>query len=119
MGQALCRTSPKCSRGETARSSLPRLGPGAWEAALVHTLAPGDRVLPLNNGHFSTLFAEAARNLGIEVDEVPAHGAGRPAEMVEEEAAGGCRRAPPPTKAVLVVHTEDRRKNKKKITKTV
>src|SRR5215217_5911466 len=35
----------------------PSSGTGAWEAALVNTLAPGDRVLIFNNGHFATLFA--------------------------------------------------------------
>jgi alanine-glyoxylate transaminase/serine-glyoxylate transaminase/serine-pyruvate transaminase len=84
----------------------PASGTGAWEAALVNTLAPGDRVLSFNNGHFSTLFAEAARNLGIEVDEVPLRwGQGVPADLVEEKLRadqGGAGAY----KAVLVVHNE-------------
>jgi alanine-glyoxylate transaminase/serine-glyoxylate transaminase/serine-pyruvate transaminase len=84
----------------------PASGTGAWEAALVNTLAPGDRVLSFNNGHFSTLFAEAARNLGIEVDEVPLRwGQGVPADLVERklraDQGGGSA-----YKAVLVVHNE-------------
>ena len=33
----------------------PASGTGAWEAALVNTLSPGDRVLAFETGHFATL----------------------------------------------------------------
>jgi alanine-glyoxylate transaminase/serine-glyoxylate transaminase/serine-pyruvate transaminase len=33
----------------------PSSGTGAWEAALVNTLSPGDRVLAFETGHFATL----------------------------------------------------------------
>src|SRR5215204_548276 len=67
----------------------PASGTGAWEAALVNTLAPGDRVLIFNNGHFATLFAETARNLGIEVNEVPLRwGEGVSGNMVASELRG-------------------------------
>src|SRR5688500_8695861 len=49
----------------------PSSGTGAWEASLVNVLAPGDRVLALENGYFSQQFAAAARNLGLVVDVVP------------------------------------------------
>jgi alanine-glyoxylate transaminase / serine-glyoxylate transaminase / serine-pyruvate transaminase len=49
----------------------PCSGTGAWEAALVNTLSPGDRVLAFDNGHFATLWAQMARNLGLDVDVVP------------------------------------------------
>jgi alanine-glyoxylate transaminase / serine-glyoxylate transaminase / serine-pyruvate transaminase len=49
----------------------PCSGTGAWEAALVNTLSPGDRVLAFDNGHFATLWARMAKNLGLEVDVVP------------------------------------------------
>jgi alanine-glyoxylate transaminase/serine-glyoxylate transaminase/serine-pyruvate transaminase len=45
----------------------PSSGTGAWEAALVNTLSPGDRVLAFDIGHFSTLWAQLGRNLGLEV----------------------------------------------------
>jgi alanine-glyoxylate transaminase/serine-glyoxylate transaminase/serine-pyruvate transaminase len=94
----------KSERGKVVL--YPASGTGAWEAALVNTLTPGDRVLSFNNGHFSTLFAEAARNLGIEVDEVPLRwGQGVPADLVEQKLradAGGSAAY----KAVLVVHNE-------------
>src|ERR1700759_1465682 len=38
----------------------PASGTGAWEAALVNTLNPGDEVLAFETGHFSTLWTELA-----------------------------------------------------------
>jgi alanine-glyoxylate transaminase/serine-glyoxylate transaminase/serine-pyruvate transaminase len=107
MVKALLPDVAKVFKSETGKVVLyPSSGTGAWEASLVNTLAPGDRVLSFNNGHFSTLFAEAARNLGIEVDEVPLRwGQGVPAELVEEKLRadqGGSAAY----KAVLVVHNE-------------
>ena len=47
---------------------FPSSGTGAWEAALVNTLSPGDRVLMCETGHFSTLWSEMARRLGLTVE---------------------------------------------------
>jgi alanine-glyoxylate transaminase/serine-glyoxylate transaminase/serine-pyruvate transaminase len=52
---------------------FPGSGTGAWEASLVNTLSPGERVLSFDNGHFARLYAEAARQLGIQVDEIKLH----------------------------------------------
>ena len=49
----------------------PASGTGAWEAALVNTLSPGDRVLMFETGHFATLWRGIAERLGLEVDFVP------------------------------------------------
>ncbi len=49
----------------------PSSGTGAWEAALVNTLSPGDRVLMFETGHFATLWRNMATALGLEVDFVP------------------------------------------------
>ncbi len=49
----------------------PASGTGAWEAALVNTLSPGDRVLAFDTGHFATLWSRMAENLGLTVDLVP------------------------------------------------
>ena len=49
----------------------PASGTGAWEAALVNTLSPGDRVLMFETGHFATLWRELATRLGLEVAFVP------------------------------------------------
>jgi alanine-glyoxylate transaminase/serine-glyoxylate transaminase/serine-pyruvate transaminase len=50
---------------------FPGSGTGAWEAALVNTLSPGDRVLMSETGHFASLWCELARRLGIEVELLP------------------------------------------------
>src|SRR5262249_32801178 len=60
-------------------------GTGAWEAALVNTLSPGDRVLMFETGHFATLWRQMAGRLGIEIEFVPGdwrHGVD-PAEVEE------------------------------------
>src|SRR4051812_6259331 len=50
---------------------FPGSGTGAWEAALVNTLSPGDRVLAYETGHFSTLWRGLAERLGLAVEFVP------------------------------------------------
>ena len=49
---------------------FPASGTGAWEAALVNTLSPGDRVLVYETGHFARLWAGVARRLGLEVETI-------------------------------------------------
>ncbi|WP_299690118.1 aminotransferase class V-fold PLP-dependent enzyme [uncultured Tateyamaria sp.] len=43
----------------------PSSGTGAWEAALVNTLNPGDKVLMFETGHFATLWSKMARKIGM------------------------------------------------------
>src|SRR3979490_3214818 len=50
---------------------FPASGTGAWEAALVNTLSPGDRVLMFETGHFASLWNKMATKLGVSVDLVP------------------------------------------------
>jgi alanine-glyoxylate transaminase/serine-glyoxylate transaminase/serine-pyruvate transaminase len=45
----------------------PASGTGAWEAALVNTLSPGDKVIAFETGHFATLWRAMASKLGLEV----------------------------------------------------
>jgi alanine-glyoxylate transaminase/serine-glyoxylate transaminase/serine-pyruvate transaminase len=49
----------------------PASGTGAWEAALVNTLSPGDKVLMSETGHFATLWQKMARRLGLEPEFLP------------------------------------------------
>lgn len=49
----------------------PSSGTGAWEAALVNTLSPGDRILMVETGHFATLWQAVAVRIGLDVDFVP------------------------------------------------
>jgi alanine-glyoxylate transaminase/serine-glyoxylate transaminase/serine-pyruvate transaminase len=82
----------------------PASGTGAWEAALVNTLSPGDRVLCFETGHFAALWREMARGLGLEVDFVPGdwrHGVDPQAVADRLGADTGHT-----VKGVLVVHNE-------------
>ena len=82
----------------------PASGTGAWEAAIVNTLSPGDRVLLFETGHFSQLWRQIAEKFGIQVDYVPGNwrkGASA-AELETRLAADRDHRI----KAVLVVHNE-------------
>ena len=82
----------------------PSSGTGAWEAALVNTLSPGDRVLAFETGHFATLWQAMATALGLQVDFVPGdwrHGVD-PA-VVEDRLTADTGHE---VKAVCVVHNE-------------
>ena len=48
----------------------PSSGTGAWEASLVNTLSPADKILMFETGHFATLWSKVATRFGIEVDFV-------------------------------------------------
>jgi len=82
----------------------PASGTGAWEAALVNTLSPGDRVLMFETGHFATLWREMAARLGLAVEFVPGdwrHGVDpqRVEAMLSEDRSRQL-------KAVMAVHNE-------------
>jgi alanine-glyoxylate transaminase / serine-glyoxylate transaminase / serine-pyruvate transaminase len=82
----------------------PGSGTGAWEAAIVNTLSPGDHVLACVNGHFSTGFAKTATAYGIECDYLNvAYGEGVPADEIERRLRADTAHE---LRAVLVVHNE-------------
>lgn len=83
---------------------FPSSGSGAWEAAIVNTLSPGDRVLIFESGHFSSLWKQVAEKHGLQVEYVPGnwrHGA----DPAEAEARLTADRQHG-FKAVMVVHNE-------------
>ena len=49
----------------------PSSGTGAWEAALVNTLSPGDKVLMVETGQFATLWKTMAEKLGLIPEFIP------------------------------------------------
>ena len=82
----------------------PASGTGAWEAALVNTLSPGDRVLMFETGHFASLWRELAERLGLKVDFVPGDWRqGVDPKLVEAKLVEDRSHA---IKAVMVVHNE-------------
>jgi alanine-glyoxylate transaminase/serine-glyoxylate transaminase/serine-pyruvate transaminase len=82
----------------------PGSGTGAWEAALVNILSPGDRVLMFETGHFATLWREMAARLGLDIDFVPGdwRSGVDPAQLAARLAEDRERRI----RAVCVVHNE-------------
>jgi alanine-glyoxylate transaminase/serine-glyoxylate transaminase/serine-pyruvate transaminase len=93
----------------------PASGTGAWEAALVNTLSPGDHVLMYESGHFASLWEKLAKRLGLSTEfiawqgkddvlpSIPSWRRGVQADLIEER----LRRDPEHRiKAVCVVHNE-------------
>jgi alanine-glyoxylate transaminase / serine-glyoxylate transaminase / serine-pyruvate transaminase len=83
---------------------FPASGTGAWEAALVNTLSPGDQVLMSETGWFASLWREMALKLGLKPEILPTdwrHGADPVA--IEERLERDRDHA---IKAVCVVHNE-------------
>ena len=79
-------------------------GSGAWEASLVNTLSPGDRVLAFENGEFAKGWSDVARRLGVDVDLVPHEwGSGVDPAVVEAKLSEDRDQK---IRAVLVVHNE-------------
>jgi alanine-glyoxylate transaminase/serine-glyoxylate transaminase/serine-pyruvate transaminase len=81
---------------------FPSSGTGAWEAAIVNTLSPGDSVLMYETGQFAALWHAMAKRLRLNVTLVPGdwrHGVD-PADVERR------LRADRDIKAVMVVHNE-------------
>ena len=82
----------------------PASGTGAWEAALVNTLSPGDKLLMYETGQFATLWQKLALRLGLQPEFIAGdwrHGADAvaiEARLTEDKAHA--------IKAVCVVHNE-------------
>jgi alanine-glyoxylate transaminase/serine-glyoxylate transaminase/serine-pyruvate transaminase len=82
----------------------PSSGTGAWEAALVNTLSPGERVLMFETGHFATLWRDMAVRLGLDVAFVPGDWrTGVDPDSVEQQLRGDPDHA---IKAIAIVHNE-------------
>jgi len=83
---------------------FPSSGTGAWEAAIVNTLQPGDKVLMFETGHFATLWKKMAERLRLSVELVPGDwrrgvDPGVVETKLREDRSGT-------VKAVMVVHNE-------------
>lgn len=82
----------------------PASGTGAWEAALVNTLSPGDRVLMFETGHFATLWRRIADKFALDVDFVTGDWrSGVDPAAVEARLDADRAHA---IKAVMIVHNE-------------
>src|SRR3954464_4858297 len=104
LGRAVLEGSQRIFQTAGPVVIFPSSGTGAWEAAIVNTLSPGDKVLMVETGHFATLWRQMAGRFGIEVDFVAGdwrRGAD-PAQIEARLAADAAHGI----KAVMVVHNE-------------
>jgi len=82
----------------------PGSGTGAWEAALVNVLSPGDLVLSFETGQFAHEWAEVARRFGLRPEIVPTDWRrGTDPALVEERLAADREHE---IRALMVVHNE-------------
>ena len=82
----------------------PASGTGAWEAALVNALSPGDKVLMVETGHFATLWTQLATKLGLEPQLINTDWRrGADPNLVEQALRDDTNQT---IKAVCVVHNE-------------
>ncbi len=83
---------------------FPSSGSGAWEAALVNTLSPGEKVLMFETGHFSSLWEKMAKNFDLDVELIPGDWrTGVDPALVEKNLQNDKNHR---IKAVCVVHNE-------------
>ena len=104
LGKAVLAGMKQVFRTQADVVIYPSSGTGAWEAALVNTLSPGDRVLMAETGHFATLWKRLAERLALVVEFLPGdwrHGAS--ATQIESRLRADTGQA---IKAVCVVHNE-------------
>ena len=93
----------------------PSSGTGAWEAALVNVLSPGDHVVMYETGQFAALWARLAKRMGLtteilewpgsdaDLPEAPGWRHGVQAALIEERLVADKEHR---IKAVCVVHNE-------------
>jgi alanine-glyoxylate transaminase / serine-glyoxylate transaminase / serine-pyruvate transaminase len=79
-------------------------GTGAWEAALVNTLSPGNRVLMVETGQFATLWKRMAENIGLKPEFIPTDWrTGADANAIEQHLRKDKNKE---IKAVCILHNE-------------
>ena len=104
LGQEVLEGCQKIFKTSNPVIIYPSSGTGAWEAAIVNTLSPGDKVLMVETGHFATLWQQMAARWGIEVDFIPGDWRrGAEPEAIEAKLAEDRTHS---IKAVMVVHNE-------------
>ncbi len=105
LGKAVLAGMKRIFRTEQGEVVIyPASGTGAWEAALVNTLSPGNKVLMAETGQFAALWQRLATRLGLQVEFLPGdwrHGADP--ESIEKRLRADTQHA---VKAVCVVHNE-------------
>src|SRR3981189_1023828 len=71
IGHAVLAAMQRVFRTKQPVIIYPSSGTGAWEAAIVNTLQPGDKVLMAETGQFAVLWHGIADKFKLDVDFVP------------------------------------------------
>jgi alanine-glyoxylate transaminase/serine-glyoxylate transaminase/serine-pyruvate transaminase len=104
LGRAVLAGLRSVFRTEQPVIIYPASGTGAWEAALVNTLSPGDKVLMYQTGWFASLWSKLAGRLGLEPEVIEGDWrSGVAADLIGARLAADKAQA---IKAVCVVHNE-------------
>ena len=104
LGFAVMAASQRIFRTKQPVMIYPSSGTGAWEAAIVNTLQPGDKVLMPETGQFAVLWLGIAEKFKLDVDFLPGDWR-RGADVEQIEAKLAADRAHR-IKAVMVIHNE-------------
>jgi len=108
LGRRLLKGVKKVFQTEQPVIIYPSSGTGAWEAALVNLLSPGDHVLMYETGHFASLWTHLAKALQlrpevIALPDLQGWRGGIQAQLIEDRLRADTARS---IKAVCVVHNE-------------
>jgi alanine-glyoxylate transaminase/serine-glyoxylate transaminase/serine-pyruvate transaminase len=104
LGKAVLEGMRRVFKSRSHVVIYPASGTGAWEAALVNTLSPGDAVLMCETGHFAALWQKMALKLGLKPEFLPGDWrSGADPQAVEKRLRADTGKS---IKAVCVVHNE-------------
>ena len=104
LGKEVLAGMRRVFRTESHVVIYPASGTGAWEAALVNALSPGDRVLMVETGHFAALWQKMAQRLGLAPEFIAGDWrSGADPEAIERRLRADAQHQ---IKAVCVVHNE-------------
>jgi alanine-glyoxylate transaminase / serine-glyoxylate transaminase / serine-pyruvate transaminase len=104
LGFAVMAASQRIFRTTQPVLIYPSSGTGAWEAAIVNTLSPGDKVLMAETGQFAVLWLGIAEKFKLDVEFVPGDWRrGADVEQIEARLAADRQHR---IKAVMVIHNE-------------
>ena len=105
LATGLLRDLRKVFKTTTGQAFIfPATGTGGWEAALVNTRSPGDRILAPRYGQFSHLWIDLAQRHGLRVDIIDVEwGEGAPADRIGEILSQDTQHE---IKGILIVHNE-------------
>jgi alanine-glyoxylate transaminase / serine-glyoxylate transaminase / serine-pyruvate transaminase len=102
--KSVCAGMKRVFRTKGPVAIYPSSGTGAWEAALLNTLSPGDKVLAFETGQFATLWRVMAERHGLAIEFVPGDWR-HPIDPAEAERRLVADKSHA-IKAVMVVHSE-------------